>query len=274
VGVSVCDVGILIPDAVTGNRRKMLVHLANSVMAREDAMVMRHYRPCKTLLLYGWGGDVQQKAVKRHQGNYACFDLGYWCKTGAGDRHWRISINNWHSPERIMWGHDPSPHRFETYGFKVAERGGNPDGPVLLIGNTAKSSRIGAANWTRKKCWELRRATKKPIWLKVKPNRRPEVNVGEDQRVYGDIFDVLPDVSLVVCRHSNVAVDATLAGVPVVCDDGAGAAIYPSKLEDAGLQPSYEDRLRFLHRLAYWQWSTNEIRTGECWRWLKRELQN
>ena len=37
----------------------------------------------------------------------------------------------------------------------------------------------------------------------------------------GTIADVLNGCSVVVCRHSNVAVDACIAGVPVECEGGA-----------------------------------------------------
>ena len=28
------------------------------------------YRKCKTLVLYGWGGEEQQRAIRLHNGNY------------------------------------------------------------------------------------------------------------------------------------------------------------------------------------------------------------
>jgi hypothetical protein len=79
---------------------------------------------------------------------------------------------------------------------------------------------------------------------------------------------VLASASLVVCRHSNVAVDACRMGIPVVCNDGAAAAIYPSRLEDEAMQPSFETRAEFLRRLAWWQWSAAEMSSGAIWPWL------
>src|ERR1700757_4340421 len=46
------------------------------------------------------------------------------------------------------------------------------------------------------------------------------------------IETVLKGASLVVCRHSNVAIDAAIAGIPVVCEDGAAAALYDNDLAD------------------------------------------
>jgi len=75
-----------------------------------------------------------------------------------------------------------------------------------------------------------------------------------------------------VCRHSNVAIDACRLGIPVVCEDGAAASIYPSRLEDEAQQPSEEARRQFLHRVAHWQWSESEIARGAPWPWLVRQL--
>jgi hypothetical protein len=68
--------------------------------------------------------------------------------------------------------------------------------------------------------------------------------------------------SLVVCRHSNVAIDACIAGVPVECDDGAAFALYRN-----GPQPDENARREFLGRLAWWNWGgTRPPRRGDSWR--------
>jgi hypothetical protein len=244
----------------------MLKYLTLSI---PGARSIERYEPCKTLLMYGWGGREQQRAHKLHEGHYACLDLGFWSKTGEGDRHWRVSIDGWHCPDKIL--HGATSTRFDRYGFTVQEAGGNPDGPILVIGTSQKSQRIEGPQWAQRKIRQLRRQTNKPIWYKFKPGRPPDP-VPADKIVGGDIFDVLPKVSMVVCRHSNVAVDATFMGVPVVCEDGAGAAIYPKSFW--GQQPSYQTRVDFLHNLAWWQWSTNEIRTGDFWRWVRQWLED
>jgi len=241
----------------------MLQYLSVSL---PSSVTFAKYEPCEYLFLYGWGGEEQQKALRQHKGRTVCFDLGYWSR--EVDRHWRVSIDGWHCPDKILQG--ASGDRFARYGINVQRSGGDPNGPILLIGNSNKASRIGTGQWVHERIRMLRNETDKPIWYKVKPRRSAEPNVKADRTVLGDIFDVLPKVSMVVCRHSNVAVDAARMGVPVVCDDGAGAAIYPNTLN--GPQPTYKQRVEFLHNVAGWQWSTDEIRRGECWKWLKGQL--
>jgi hypothetical protein len=78
----------------------------------------------------------------------------------------------------------------------------------------------------------------------------------------GDLVPMLKKAGLVVCRHSNVAVDACRVGAPVVTQDGAAASIYPRRLSKYQEQPSQEVRQEFLERLAWWQWSVDEVRSG------------
>ena|SRR3990167_7173708 len=75
---------------------------------------------------------------------------------------------------------------------------------------------------------------------------------------------LLKGASLVVVRHSNVSVDATIAGVPFECEDGAAVWL---------TQKDYtpENRLNFLRRVAYWQWHKGEVK--EAWRFLEGMLE-
>lgn len=75
------------------------------------------------------------------------------------------------------------------------------------------------------------------------------------------IDEALRGASLVVCRHSNVAVDACVAGIPVECDDGAAAALYRGNPN-----PTREQRAEFLRRLTFWEWRPDEA--AQAWDWI------
>jgi len=224
------------------------------------------------LFLYGWGGAIQQRAIRQHQGHYAAFDLGYWERDGLYNRKWRVSIDGFHCPQLMMDGPRPSLARLAKAKIKAQDKGGDPDGPILLIGTGPKSQKIGAQHWTRNMSRTLaKRFPNRPVWYKPKPMRGREAGIRCSRIVSDEIERVLPQVSLVVCRHSNVAIDACKLGVPVVCEDGAGAAIYP-KLNRYTEQPDLATRQEFLERVAWWQWSITEIRNGEMWPWLQSQL--
>lgn len=229
--------------------------------------MQKHPRAGAFLVLYGLGGADRVGFSQRPR--LVAFDAGYWDRHGD-ERRFRISVGGFHCPQRIMQGPNPGPERWESSGLPV-RTSGDPDGPILLVGNGPKSNAVGAAGWTARRSRELRAAFPgRRILYRPKPKKPLEVGVDCDGMSGGDIDNALQSVSLVVCRHSNVAVDACRNGVPVVCDDGAAASIYPQDF--GGEQPSDATRLEFLHRLAWWQWSQRECREGAMWQWLEGEL--
>lgn len=233
----------------------------------------RKYQPCETLILYGWGGAEQQRAVERHVGNYVCFDLGYWDRDGLERRNWRVSINGFHCPELMMRGESPPKKRPTDNRIKAQDLGYNKKGRILLIGNGPKSTKVISGGWAAEKCQEVRNAfPDRRIHYRTKPRRPEERGVRHDGLANGELFEELRKSSLVVCRHSNVAIDACRVGVPVLCEDGAGAAIYPSDIADYMNQPTMAQRQDLLARLAWWQWSIREIKEGQFWPWIEKQL--
>lgn len=227
------------------------------------------YRTCKMLVTYGLGGDDRMPVAMSHMksgGQLVAFDLGYWDRGLSVDaRKFRVAINGFH-PREVMNGAAPSRQRWESAGLRI-EADRNKAGPIMLVGNAPKAVAIGAAGWTANRSREIRAVFPgAKILYRPKPKRPHEGGVVYDQLSAGPIERELSRVSLVVCRHSNVAVDACRMGVPVVCDDGAGACIYPQHLREYQSQPDIAKRTEFLHRLAYWQWSANEA--GAFWNWL------
>jgi hypothetical protein len=85
------------------------------------------------------------------------------------------------------------------------------------------------------------------------------------------IDQALAGASLVVTWHSNVAVDAIRLGLPVICRDGAAAAVCPSDFRTTDPQPLPASvRDRFLANLAWFQWSNSEA--AAFWPWAQEML--
>lgn len=267
---------LLIPRDSPARARALMSSLAAGAKhAGLDARVGEVYapRPGSVLMLYGLGGADRLPYAKQHMqagGLLVAWDAGYWERElDFRSRKYRVSINGFHPPAYVMRGLDPGPARWLKSGLSFVEAGGSKAGSILLIGNTPKSCAVGAAGWTAAKSRELRAAFPGcRIAYRPKPGRPRESGVSFDEVSTDPIGIALTRASLVVCKHSNVAVDACRHGVPVVCEDGAAAAIYPHALADAKKQPTAAQRLEFLHRLAWWQWSPDEAERGEAWRWL------
>ena len=262
-------------DATNTGRGVMKSLQMGAARAGVDAVSMTAYapRPGSTLITFGAGGPDRLPHFRKHPGPVVAWDLGYWDRHGEDKRaiKFRVSIGDLHCPDLIMRGQAPGPERFEAAGLPTGEAA-DPAGPILLVGNSPKSIFAGAGGWTANAARSLRqRFPGRRILYRPKPGRgQDEAGVDHDGVSTAPIDQTLQGVALVVCRHSNVAVDACRWGVPVVCADGAVAAIYPYELD--GQQPGEALRREFLHRLAWWQWSRYEMEDGQAWRWLQERL--
>ncbi len=87
------------------------------------------------------------------------------------------------------------------------------------------------------------------------------------------IDQALRGAALVITWHSNVAVDAIRMGIPVICRDGAAAAVCPSTWPAEGMpQPlDLHIRMQFLHNLAWFQWDPKR-EAAACWAFLSELL--
>ncbi len=241
-----------------------------------DSVIMGRYAPRQraALVLYGLGGCDRLPHARlhmRHGGRLLAWDAGYW-ERKAEDRKFRVSFDGFHSPELMIRGENPGSDRWQKSGLNILDKS-HPNGHIVLVGNGAKSSAVGAEGWAFAKSREIRALhPRRPIVYRPKRGFMERGIIRDGVAADQPIEAVLSQASLVVCRHSNVAVDACRHGVPVVCDDGAASAIYPARLEDEKKQPSLALRTEFLHRLAWWQWNTAEAERGEPWPWIKEQL--
>jgi hypothetical protein len=238
--------------------------LAALAKANPGAKVTRGYRGRHRLLvLYGVGHPVRARTAKIHLragGRVAMWDLGYWNRNES----MRLSIDRNHPTAEQLAAND---HRTPRHRPKLAgEKSFDPDGPILLCGLGPKSCKhlgltVGA--WESQKVAELRlRFPDRTILFRPKPGNPFDKIDGTRRAPIGPIEEALNGVSLVVCRHSNVAIDACVAGVPVECEDGAAFALYkddPNPGEDA--------RREFLARLAWWNWGNHEA--VQAWRFME-----
>jgi hypothetical protein len=219
------------------------------------------------LMTYGTGHPVRRPYWQRHRaggGRCVGWDLGYWHHRVGETFTMRATLDDDH-PTRFLREEDPA--RWDGQGIELREDA-DPNGPIVLVGMGIKAAKLHAGG---RLVWETETLAK----LRARfPGRlvlfRPKRYDGPFLRSVptvpdGPIEDALRGASLVVCRHSNVAVDACIAGVPVECEDGAARALYRK-----GAAPNKAERLAFLRSLAWWQWKPEEAR--DAWIYLKTRL--
>lgn len=267
---------ILIPP----NRKAMAILSPLAESLKRDygisAMVRRDYVPCDLLMVYGAGNPQQWPIFERHvnSGRAALnWDAAYWQRGFAlkAQQHFRVSINGVHPTIEHMDA-APADQRFDQYGIHVARQRHHGD-HVLLIGLGHKSRRaLGyrGTQWEEGKLAEIRQATDLPVIYrpKCREHHLRDENLPGCKTVWyktTEIGSALANADLVVCRHSNVAVDAAVAGVPCVTEAGAGHWLWHDNALRKYELPPYDRRLEFLRRVSHWQWSITEAQRGDCW---------
>lgn len=211
---------------------------------------------------YGWKFWRTYRQYKA----YAYADLGYWQR----DRYYRFSVNGW-SPERYVRQGLPSS-RFERLGLDIKPwRTGGAE--IIVAGSTSKACQDHGMAY---QAWEMRaierlKATGRPVVYRPKPNDPRATQIAGVPMDRRPIKEALASAYAVVTHHSNTAIDALLAGVPVHCETGAAAAfsVPMESLDDA---PLLDGRDQFLFDVAWLQWTVDEMRSGEAWAHLRKYL--
>lgn len=232
----------------------------------------RYGGDCEILLSYGAGHEGRRPWVLEHirrRRRFVGVDLGYWDRPEP-DAGMRITLDGDHCTKFLR----PEPaHRWDSRGVPLRSDA-NPEGVIMVIGQGIKSRRIAGqtgAEWLNSVFDRVRAAHPGvPIAYRRKrqsdPMPRRVLSVPEIP-----IEEALTSARMVVCQHSNVAVDACIAGVPVVCTAGAASSLYGSDLCNP-INPTPAHRLEFLRSLAWWNWRPSEAR--ELWTYLLERVRS
>lgn len=224
------------------------------------------------MMTYGVGHAIRGAWFKEHvaSGRHAIgWDQCYWDRKGSLDRTMRLTVDADH-PQ--LWMDDRPSDRFNASAIELRDDY-DPFGPVVLVGMGPKSDvrySQPRLTWERSALARIRSAHPGKRIIH-RPKRRTDPLLTGTVRMAGmPIEQVLRGASLVVCRHSNVAVDACIAGIPVCCECGAAALIYGNDLANPR-RPGREQRLKFLSSLAYWQWKPSEAK--QAWAFLLSRIE-
>ena len=110
----------------------------------------------------------------------------------------------------------------------------------------------------------------KPSWKNAKAITGAALSTGSQS-----IKDALRSCHVLVTHGSAAAMDAILAGVPAIVLGNSiarpVAETFLENLENPFWPPNHLLQ-RWCNAMAYTQWSTEELRTGEAWTELKREI--
>lgn len=220
---------------------------------------VRYTGTADLLVTYGTGHPLRRQWWQRHRnsGRHCIgLDLGYW-----GADTMRVTIDTDHPQD---WIRAESPERWDSQGIALREDF-NPRGHAVIVGMGRKSlavHHLRPLEWETRAVAQARALGLTPV---LKPKRIKYAGIPGVSKATGSIEETMKGAALVICRHSNVAVDACIAGVPVRCEDGAAFALYRNNSH-----PTPAERLEFLRSLAWWNYRIDEAELA--WKYLLSRL--
>lgn len=230
-------------------------------------------------VFYGLEGNLPRIFLDyRAQTGRAVFvDLGYFGRREGGrwSGYHKVAVNARHPTAYFRTpAHNFSRiARFDINGQDLRANGYH----ILLAGMGDKGAQADGyepEEWERAAIALLRKHTNRPIHYRPKPSWKKARPIEGTVLSHRDrpIEEELRNCWAVVTHHSNVAVDAIVAGVPVFCWAGVGTEFASRKLADIE-RPAWPDidRQQWLADIAFTQWSIQEMREGHPWNFLRSE---
>lgn len=211
----------------------------------------------------------------REKSTAVYIDLGYWKRRlhHKHDGYHKISVNNRH-PTAYFQRHKHDDSRFKALDIEIQPWRQYGDS-VLLAGMSAKASQaegFAQEQWERDAARLVRAFTQRPIYYRPKPSwTGARIISGTLFQRNIELSQAFANCHAVVSHHSNVTIDAVLAGVPVFCEQGVASVMGLSDLKkiDEPIRPL--GREQWAADIAWCQWTVEEIATGAPWDHLKSE---
>lgn len=212
----------------------------------------------------------------QRQGRKAIYvDLGYWGrrKRTRYDGYHKMALNSRH-PTAYFQNYAHPAARFGRFGVHMEEwrKAGRH---ILLVGMSAKAAAaegFQANQWERDTIARLREFTDRPILYRPKPNwREAKPLPGSEYGIAQTLEESFRNCHAVVTHHSNVAVDALVAGIPCICPHGVASVISGHNLSEIESPPTMPGRLQWAADVAWTQWSIEEMTDGLAYRYLVDE---
>lgn len=203
-------------------------------------------------------------------------DLGYWGRLAGGKLYGyhKIALNARHPTAYFQ--RKPKDNR-RINGFDLEFKPWRQSGDYILLAGmgdkAARAEGFEIERWERETIRAIQAVTDRRIVYRPKPSwkgARPISGV-----LYShpktELESALQNCHAVVTHHSNVAVDAVLAGVPVFAWAGVGSVMGLNDLTRIESPIFPEGREQWVNDISYCQWTVDEMHRGLPWRHMKEE---
>jgi hypothetical protein len=247
------------------------------------ANVHLNYEQADFLLLEGF--RQEQREVRDKTGkDCLVLELGYIDRAVNERRGVGYHQVGWN---KLNWlPNEAPPDRW--FAHKLRLQSGGTDEYVLICGQKPRDSqhRLEAealVDWYQQSIKQVRKLSDLPIVFRPHPdpNWRLEDTFSEYDSVQDSksvsIEEAVAKAHTVITYNSTSAIAAIIQGTRLYCSHKAMYRPMSMKLLAAHFhEPPYpaEDRIRFLSKVAYAQWTKKELRTGEALRYMVSKNSN
>lgn len=251
-----------------------------------DREARRGIRACTHVVLYGLEGNaplIFREFATNPDKRAIYVDLGYWGRREGGrfTGYHKVVVNQRH-PNAYFRTPQHDRRRISVFPDLLAQPWSDTahakdGGHILLAGmgdKGALAEGFHPEEWERQAIDILKSHTGRRIVYRAKPSWKKAKAIPGADFVDSKTRPVELDLQncwAVVTHHSNVAVDALVAGIPTFCWGGVAAPMSCQKLERIE-RPDYPDgRDAWMADIAYTQWTPAEMAQGLCWQHLRAE---
>jgi hypothetical protein len=265
------------------------------------------YEPCDVAFMLGWvhehGKDAphlrlrQQilDAQRNHGRRVVIADSNLFLFQDSTNPHYylRYSFDGVFPKTGEYCDQNPDPARWQQIqqDMGIAVRPWRAAGDHVLItlqrnGGWSMAGR-GVDQWCIDTVHEIRRYSRRPIIIRSHPGdkkayryvrRITEVLVKQGVRNFfisdanRTLMQDLENAWVLINHNSSPGVAAAIMGVPVISTDIVNSQAHEvssADLADVESPPTF-DRDRWLHRLAQFHWSYQDLVSGQCWRHMRQ----
>jgi len=256
------------------------------------------YTNCDVALFFGsWknrekGHHITRTSIASNSKCFICIETPLLNrKVSESNQYFRIGVNGFLNNQGIFL--DPlSPInriRLEKFGVNFSGWKNNPNGHILVLLQLPNDASLRGANiysWAEYAIKEIRTKSQKKIV--IRPHPLAPLRSGEEfydfffrlhkEKISNIEFSDPSQKSLAedlngaycsVAYSSGSSIDSVINGIPAItCDAGNFmydiSTHFPDEIEHLRLaSPQEVDKL--LTKLAYYQWTENEIHSGQVW---------
>lgn len=220
-----------------------------------------------------WGlNEAHQRLVSHFkQGGRPALviDFPYWNRRGLREiqsASYKISLNGIHPNDYLDAGFGGAGRYAKSGGMLIRpwKKGGNY---ILLAGMGPKGSKMYGYKhgfWDARAAEIIRQHSDCPIIYRAKPSDKAppyleKVRIDDASKPIERLYGA---AAAVVTHHGNSGIEALQRGIPVFCNDGPARLLGCDDLRRINDPVFPEGRVAFFEKLAWWQWTFDEICKG------------